>query len=167
MKKEDFFEALGELDDYIVKEAGEAVRKKTNWIAAAACLVLILSAGALILASQRSTAHKTADIAPMVYINDTLYIQSGDQKGYPEFKEAFTYLGKITSQVPNDHSGGEPKENFQANHPITGCEVYQYGENIVIKINNTYWLYTKYGEKEATWDTLTETEKKQLDPNYK
>ena len=171
MKKEDFFELLNELDDGLVKEAKETVKRKPNrpvW-AAAACLALILTAGALLLASRQTAEHRTADAAPMVYVNDTLYKQSSDQQGYPELKEDFVYLGKITSEVSNDQSNtdGTPKENFQANHRILGCEVYQYGENIVIKINNAYWLYTKYGQKEVTWPDLTETEKHQSDPNYK
>ena len=39
---------------------------------------------------------------------------------------------------------GIPKENFQANHPIVGAEVYQYGDNIVVKIEGKYWLYENY-----------------------
>ena len=113
---------------------------------------------------------RVADAAPMVYVNDTLYIQSSDQKGYPEQKDDFVYLGKILSDVTNyqgDGADGIPKENFQANDPIVGCEVYQYGENIVVKINGSYWLYMKYGEPEITWDDLTEQEKADLDPTYK
>jgi len=53
-------------------------------------------------------------------------------------------------------------------HPVIGCEVYQYGENIVVKINGSYWLYMKYGEPEINWnDLLTEQEKANLDPTYK
>ena len=37
--------------------------------------------------------------------------------------------------------GGIPKENFQANHPIVGAKVYQYGNNIVVEIGGKYWLY--------------------------
>lgn len=49
MKKEDFFEVLGELDDDVVKEAEAPVKKKWNWKvwgAAAACLCLAISAAA-------------------------------------------------------------------------------------------------------------------------
>ncbi len=106
----------------------------------------------------------------MVYVNDTLYKQSSDQQGYPEFMDDFVYLGQILSDIANSQSGntdGVPKENFQANHPVVGCEVYQYGENIVVKINGAYWLYVKYGGTETNWDELLETEKGQLDPAYK
>ena len=46
MRKEDFFEVLGELDDNIVKEAKTHIKKKMNWKAwgtMAACLCLIVS----------------------------------------------------------------------------------------------------------------------------
>jgi hypothetical protein len=82
----------------------------------------------------------------MVYVNDTLYKQSTEQIWYGELKEEFIYLGKIESDVTNDQSitDGVPKENFQANHPIVGAEVYQYNENIVIQINGDYWLFEAF-----------------------
>ncbi len=80
------------------------------------------------------------DIAPMAYVNDTLYIQSPAQEGYAERREEFSYLGRIESAVTQDR---EPDQNFQANDPIVGCEVYQYGEDIVIEIDDRYWLYVK------------------------
>ena len=177
MKKEDFFEVLGELDDDIVKGAKLTMRKKMNWKiwgAMAACFMLVLSIGTYMFNTLQggdvATEHGTADAAPMVYVNDTLYKQSSDQTGYPELKDEFVYLGQILSDVTNSQSGstdGIPKENFQANHPIVGCEVYQYGENIVVKINDAYWLYMKYDEPEVNWNDLLETEKEQLDPTYK
>lgn len=49
MKKEDFFEVLGELDDDIVKGAKAPVKKKMNWKiwGAAACLCFVLTGGVL------------------------------------------------------------------------------------------------------------------------
>ncbi len=177
MRKEDFFEVLGELDDDIVKGAETIMKKKMNWKiwgTMAACLTLVFSIGALFINTRKEKdmviESGTTDVAPMVYVNDTLYKQSSDQQGYPELRDDFVYLGKILSDITNSQSGdtdGVPKENFQANHPIVGCEVYQYGENIVIKINNAYWLYMKYGEPEVNWNDLLETEKEQSDPSYK
>lgn len=177
MKKEDFFEVLGGLDDDLLKEDDTTVRKKTNWKiwgALAACLALVLSVGAFALHRLHGrnivTEPGTADAAPFVYVNDRLYIQSGDQQGYPEFRDDFVYLGQIVSDVSNSQYGesdGIPKENFQANHPIVGCEVYQFGESIVVKINNAYWLYMKYGGAEVNWDDLLETENEMLDPGYR
>ena len=54
MKKEDFFEVLGELDDDIVKVAKTIMKKKMNWRtwgAMAACLCLVVVAAALLASS--------------------------------------------------------------------------------------------------------------------
>ena len=85
------------------------------------------------------------DAAPMVYVNDTLFKQT-TQTWYDEMKAEFVYLGKVESDITNDQSStdGTPRANFQANHPIVGCEIYQYGENVVILINEKYWLYERY-----------------------
>ena len=177
MRKEDLFEVLGELDDDVVGDAKTMVKKKMGWRAwgaLAACLCLVTSVGAFVFHPHQdgdiTIEPGIADVAPMVYVNDTLYKQSSDQQGYPEFMDDFVYLGQILSDIANSQSGntdGVPKENFQANHPVVGCEVYQYGENIVVKINGAYWLYVKYGGTETNWDELLETEKGQLDPAYK
>lgn len=98
------------------------------------------------------TTPGIADAAPMIYVNDTLYKQSTSQTSFNELKDDFVYLGVIESDVTNfqgtndagNYLDGIPKENFQANHPIVGAEVYQYGENIVVGIGGKYWLYENY-----------------------
>ena len=89
-----------------------------------------------------------ADAPPMVCVNDTLYKQSTKQTSYNELKDDFVYLGVIESDITNlqnnsngNASDGIPKENFQANHPIVGAKVYQYGNNIAVEIEGKYWLY--------------------------
>ena len=81
------------------------------------------------------------DIAPMVYVNDTLYQIVDPQPNSADEKSAFNLLGKIESKVS---SLQEPKENFQANDDIVGAAVYQYGDNIVVEIEGKYWLYENY-----------------------
>lgn len=57
MKKEDFFEVLGKLDDDIVKGAKATVKKKMNrkaWGAVAACLCLVV--GATVLLRENTTS---------------------------------------------------------------------------------------------------------------
>lgn len=91
----------------------------------------------------------TADAAPMVYVNDNLYKQSVVQTSFDELKDEFVFLGIIESDVTGrqgdigagNTSDGIPKENFQANHPIVGSVVYQYGDDIVVGIGDKYWLY--------------------------
>lgn len=34
-----------------------------------------------------------------------------------------------------------PREDFQANHPIVGAEVYQYGKDILVRVDEEYRLY--------------------------
>jgi len=170
VRKEDFFEVLGNLDDDIVKGAKTPMEKQFSWKiwgTMAACLVLVCMLTIHFISLNNdgeATSQGVADVAPMVYVNDTLYIQSSDQRGYSELKDEFVYLGKIESTTSEE---GAPKKNFQANHLVIGCEVYQYGENIVVHINDAYWLYMKYGEPEVNWDDLTEQEKQNLDPTYK
>ena len=83
----------------------------------------------------------SGDIAPMVYVNDTLYQIVDPQPNIADEKSAFNLLGKIESKVS---SLQEPKENFQANDDIVGAAVYQYGDNIVVEIGGKYWLYENY-----------------------
>lgn len=83
----------------------------------------------------------SGDIAPMVYVNDTLYQIVAPQPNIADEKSAFNLLGKIESKVS---SLQEPKENFQANDDIVGAAVYQYGDNIVVEIEGKYWLYENY-----------------------
>ena len=83
----------------------------------------------------------SGDIAPMVYVNDTLYRIVDPQPNFADEKSSFNLLGKIESTVS---SSEEPKENFQANDDIVGAAVYQYGDRIVVEIEGKYWLYENY-----------------------
>ncbi len=158
-----FFAAF---DDYKVSEADDFM-KRTDSVAIPRNILYGPDANpAGEETTQPATAATTsaADAAPMVFVNDTLYKQSAEGVSYEEMKEEFIDLGKIES---TDCEAGVPKENFQANQRIAGCEVYQYGENIVVHIGDVYWLYTPYGEREVSWDNLSEQEKKNLDPAYR
>lgn len=83
----------------------------------------------------------SGDIAPMVYVNDTLYQIVDSQSNLADEKSSFNLLGKIENTVS---SSEEPKENFQANDDIVGAAVYQYGDNIVVEFEGKYWLYEHY-----------------------
>ena len=160
MKKEELFNIIGEVDEQKVTAAGMAMNTKkksrpvwVKWGAMAACLCLVV-VGALVVPSlinntpvgDIDTPPMVADAAPMVCVNDTLYKQSTKQASYAELKEEFVYLGEIESEVINDQSisDGIPNKDFQANHPIVGSKVYQYGNDIVVEINGKYWLYENY-----------------------
>ncbi len=64
MKKEDFFEVLGELDDDIVKGAKTTMKKKTNWKVwgtMAACLAVVIMASAAFLPIIRTEPNPRKD----------------------------------------------------------------------------------------------------------
>ena len=158
MTNEKLYEVLGDINEKYVSEARVSQKAKkpiwAKWGAIAACLVLVcVVATPLFLHNNDSvTTPGIADAAPMIYVNDTLYKQSTSQTSFNELKGDFVYLGVIESDVTNfqgtndagNYLDGIPKENFQANHPIVGAEVYQYGENIVVGIGGKYWLYENY-----------------------
>ena len=158
MTNEKLYEILDEINEMNVYEARAYHKAKkpiwAKWGAIAACLVLVcVVAIPLFLHNNDSvTTPGIADAAPMIYVNDTLYKQSTSQTSFNELKDDFVYLGVIESDVTNiqgtndagNYLDGIPKENFQANHPIVGAEIYQYGENIVVGIGGKYWLYENY-----------------------
>lgn len=159
MNSKKFSEALGKLDTKYVDEAVSYRKKAQNpvwvkWSAVAACLALVCAAAICLFPNNNDsvTTPGIADAAPMIYVNDSLYKQSASQTSFNELKDGFVYLGVIESDVTNfqgtndagNDLDGIPKENFQANHPIVGAEVYQYGDNIVVKIEEKYWLYENY-----------------------
>lgn len=169
MKKEDFFEILGELDDDMVKGAKTTPKKKWKkwknrnqkiWGIMAACLCLAIIASFIVPNALTPTSEndrqtdagkedspldgnpngydQTADIAPMVCVNRTLYQIAGNQPDMTGKEAEFLYLGKIISKVEESQ---KPTEDFQANDDIIGSRIYQYGEDIVIEIDGQYWLY--------------------------
>ena len=161
MKNERLLDAIGNIDDNLVHNAvNDNFKKKkpvwVKWGAVAACLVLVCVATISIFtgSNDETTTPGIADAPPMVYVNDALYKQSTKQTSYNELKDDFIYLGVIEKDISNLQGSietentldGIPTENFQANHPIVGSEVYQYGNNIVVEIEGKYWLYEQYEE---------------------
>ncbi len=156
MNSKKFSEAMSELDTKYMDEAINYKKKSqkpiwVKWGVVAACLAFVCVAAISLFPrnNDRVTTPGIADAAPMIYVNDTLYKQSASQTSFNQWKEDFVYLGIIETDVTNfqgtDNAGnyldGIPKENFQANHPIVGAGVYQYGDDIVVEIEGKYWLY--------------------------
>lgn len=144
------YNSITNVDNQLIETAQTKTKKKSNWIkwavTAAACLTLICVVAINYFShtgDDITTTPGIADAPPMVCVNGKIYKQSIEQTSYDEIKSEFIYLGKVESDVPNTQTStdGLPKENFQANHPIVGAEVYQYNEDIVIQINGKYWLY--------------------------
>ncbi len=143
MKKEDFFEVLGELDDDIVKEA-KTPMKKLNWKiwgTMAACLALVLSVGVFTFGlwqSNDTPSDSVAYAAPMLCVNNTLYQGLSNQPDITGKEDQLVYLGAVSSTVSSSQC---PNEDFQANDDIIGSAVYQLGEDVVIEINGQYQVY--------------------------
>lgn len=147
MKKDRLLHTIGKIDDSIIQEAApEAKRvKRFSWIkwgAVAACLALMLAVVVPIL-TNNPVEVVPGDLAPMVFVKDTLYKQSTTQTSFAELDDEFIYLGDIARQIDPQQI---PREELQANHNILGAEVYQYRDGVVVLINEKYWLYEKMPE---------------------
>lgn len=182
MTSDRLYEAIGDIKDKHISKAKQnkkphlSALAKWGFIAACLCIVVI---GAFTMRPDNEdvpednivTSSSCADVAPMVYINDTLYKQSVKQTHFDTLQEDFIYIGTIESDITADQStanDGVPKENYQSNTPIVGAEIYQYDNDIVVKINDVFWLYKVLDENynREDWDSLSEEEKMQLDPTY-
>ena len=191
MKREDLYEGFGTLNDNVLKrsEKEEGIMMKRNMSkilkigSFAACLIVTLGVGVFFIGGNNTpnvesdtgennnvVSSTVVDVAPMVYVNDTLFKKSLEEAYYEEMLEKFVFVGKIESDITSSQTStdGVPKENMQANIPIVGSEVYQYGNNVVVKVNGIYWLYEveSAGDKAVDWNSLSEEEKMQLDPTY-
>jgi len=146
MKSEMILNAIGQIDDSFIEEAAPKVNtiKKRGWVkwgAIAACAVLMLSIFIPKLFTNIEDKPTPGDLRPMIFVNDTLYLDTG--KVYQHKLDNFIYIGEVTSVVSENE---EPAENFQANYVSVGSEVYQYGENIIIFVNDIYSEYQKAEE---------------------
>lgn len=145
MKNERLLNAIGKIDDDMIANAvhDTKAKKKHSWVkwgAMAACFCLVFCALTIIHFNDKSHNQGTGDLAPMVFIDNTLYQIVGNQPDLTEKESEFIYLGEIKSRVD---SSQEPTENFQANDDIIGAKVYKYGDEVVVLINNSYWLYER------------------------
>lgn len=145
MKNERLLNAIGKIDDDMIANAvhDTKAKKKHSWVkwgAMAACFCLVFCALTIIHFNDKSHNQGTGDLTPMVFIDNTLYQIVGNQPDLTEKESEFIYLGEIKSRVD---SSQEPTENFQANDDIIGAKVYKYGDEVVVLINNSYWLYER------------------------
>ena len=143
MKKEKLLHAIGKIDDDMIYNAvhdTKAKKKHTlvKWGAVAACLCLVVCALTITHLTDRFHGTDAGDLVPMVYIDTTLYQLVDNQPNLTDSENEFVYLGIFESRVD---SSKEPEENFQANDDIIGAKVYKYRNDVVVEIDNSYWLY--------------------------
>ena len=117
--------------------------KLFKWGMAAVACILIVCVILFPLVKNERNEQTAGDLAPMVFIDGTLYKASADQTAFSKQKEEFEYLGEITDEVDPSMI---PKKDFQANDFIKGAEVYLYNDDIVVQIGGKYWLYESYEE---------------------
>lgn len=189
MKNEKLLDAIGEVRDEYIQDAEVMPAKRPGWVrwgAIAACCCLLVGsvtlgqqflsqperdsgtpdAGGAVsmmpkpeLPALESKEDSGVDVIPMVYVNDTLFVQSYDGITYSEKKAEFAYLGKIESNVLEyDGNDGTPKENFTTNQSLVDFEVYQYQDNVVLyreDISMGYLLFVPYGgEDTEAWNQV-------------
>lgn len=109
MRKEDFFEILGELDDDIVKGAAAPVKKKGNWKvwgSVAACLALLCTAAAYQLVYRsglpRDSSPIDMDIQPPLIGDAGVTVSpgpDGDPAGYSPASGFESKNGAITEAL--------------------------------------------------------------------
>lgn len=152
MRGIDLLYAIGQIEDRFIERAEKRSVIKTRRIktmriktmcgfAVAACVLIAVITGVNYFNSTEK--ELVGELAPMVYVNSTLYIQDENLECYTEKEEDFLYVGKITSTVS---SSSQPHEDFQANDDIIGASIYQYGKKIVVFYNEKYWVYRPYQE---------------------
>lgn len=155
-----FFAAL---EDYRIGEADAFVRRPDSQ--AIPRDILYAQGDRAAEGAGEVTTGSSADAPEMIRVGGRLYKRSAGLEGsYTAKEEELVYLGKIASNVTDGGSSagtemgaaGEerdadgtgiwvenevPEEDFQANHPIVGAEVYQYGEDIIVRVDGEYRLY--------------------------
>lgn len=120
MKKEDFFEVLGELDDDIVKGAKTSMKKKINWrvwgtIAACFCLVAVL-----VFVSNNNLSQKNPD-------GDEVPTQSGETVNKEQQSVIRLSLTKPSSMT----SGAVYDYDIETNPNVKLYQVEQDFSNII------------------------------------
>lgn len=169
MKANDLLDLIGDVDERLIAEA-KTEQKHSGWVrwgAIAACCCLLVGSvtigqrflsqpemgsgtpvagGAVSMMPEPDrpaleTQENTGDLAPMIYVDSTLYIISERQEIYSETDERLLFLGAIISRVD---SSIQPKEEFQSNDDIIGATVYQREEKLIVFFNDQCWVYRPY-----------------------
>ena len=156
MSTKRFAEAMNEVADRYYDEAALYYPKRISgggrkWWPMVACIAIVALLGIGVwrgvwwrfnsepwdATPNKVSTSSIADIAPLIFVNNTLYKQSITQASYDEIDDNAKYLGEIKSDISREDgyeqgTGGVPAANFQANIPIVGAKIYQYGENIAV-----------------------------------
>ena len=122
MKNPRILDAMGNIDDKLISEAAtyKPQKKKTptwtKWMAAAACLCLIVAVSSIDL-------RKPSDVSaiPFVKVNDIVYVY--DSTGYKtdELPQEYQLIGEVSGNT----NSASNAQNGQASGPKIGEKIYQ------------------------------------------
>lgn len=141
------------LEDYRISEADSFVRRPDSQAIPRDILY----------AQGEVATSSSADAAPMICVDGRVYRRSTAQKyPYEGPEDDLVYLGEITGDITDSQNAieggsgagetaviamdGVPRENFQANHPIAGAQVYRYGDDMMLRIDGELWIYEAVGD---------------------
>ncbi len=172
-----FFAAL---EDYMISEEDAFVRRPDS--PAIPRDTLYAQGDGTAKGGSEMAVGSSADAPEMICVGGSLYKRSMDRKESFEVKEEkLVYLGKIESNIAdsgntvgeemgaeegNENSAGTmiwienevPKEDFQANHPIVGAEVYQYGDDIIVRVDGEYRCYEYEAQVKTQGESRAESQ---------
>ncbi|NYB73734.1 M56 family metallopeptidase [Sedimentibacter hydroxybenzoicus DSM 7310] len=116
-------------------------KKPAVWVLAAAVIAVIIIIAALI--SNPKTEARLDALRPMIMVNGELYLDTG--RSVPAEIDESAIIGEVKSSVSPSE---KPSEEGQANFGFTGAKYAHFEDNIVVLIDNEWYVF----EKDVTED---------------
>ena len=141
MTKEQLFDAIGETEEVYIRDAGEAKKKRTDWItwgAVAACLVLVVGTVLWqVLPREQAPDSVACDDLPGVEWRGQTYHSAGwADGGEMQLPEGWELSGLTAID-------GEMRKVYT--HPDYPLWLYIYEQHhSVTSADTTYWVYQRY-----------------------
>ena len=144
MTKEQLFDTIGSAEESYIRDAGEAKKKRTDWItwgAVAACLVLVVGTVLWqLLPREQAPGPVAGDMPPMVEWDGRTYIVSGSTGFSSILPEGYVYAG--TGEID-----GEKRELYT--HPDQPLWVYvRQPLYHSTSEGDPFWVYHRYVDED-------------------
>ena len=144
MTKEQLFDTIGSAEESYIRDAGEAKKKRTDWItwgAVAACLVLVVGTVLWqLLPREQAPGPVAGDMPPMVEWDGRTYIVSGSTGFSSILPEGYVYAG--TGEID-----GEERELYT--HPDQPLWVYvRQPLYHSTSEGDPFWVYHRYVDED-------------------
>ncbi len=121
-------------------------KKPALWGIIIALLVVAAVIAGLMTNPKPKSEAVTWDLKPMIMVNGELYLDTG--KEMPSEIDESAIIGKVVSSVDGTE---KPTEDGQTNFGLVGAEYARFEDNIVVFMNNKWFLF----EKEIIPDEVT------------